>query len=137
MPEKIIATLKKQHQEMKGILAGIKDRLHTDAPAAPDISARLVNFRKALDKHLDLENNTFYPKLLSKMKEQNMEVGNTELFIGEMKTLEIEILDFLHRYDQSKKIDANLIRFKQEFDFIISSVMMRITSEEDGVFLYW
>jgi hemerythrin-like domain-containing protein len=137
MPEDIIFDLKKQHQEMKGILAGIKDKLHTEAPESSDILKRLLNFKKSLDKHLRLENNTFYPELLKKMKERNLEVSNTELFIGEMKTLEMEIIDFLKKYDDPKKIDNNLARFKPEFDFIISSLMIRITSEEDGVFLYW
>lgn len=137
MPEDIIATLKQQHLEMKGILAGIKDKLHTEAPESSDILKRLLNFKKSLDKHLKLENNTFYPELLKIMKERNLEVSNTELFIGEMKTLEMEIIDFLKKYDDPKKIDNNLARFKPEFDFIISSLMIRITSEEDGVFMYW
>jgi len=137
MPEDIITTLKKQHQELKGILTGIKDKLYTAAPDSLDISAWLVNFKKALAKHLDLENNIFYPELLKKMKERNLEVGGTELFIGEMKTLEREIVDFLSKYDEPKKIEAKLDRFKPEFDFIISSLMIRVTSEEDSVYLYW
>jgi len=137
MPEDIITTLKKQHQELKGILTGIKDKLHTAALDSLDISARLVNFKKALAKHLDLENNIFYPELLKKMKERNLEVGNAELFIGEMKTLEREIIDFLSKYDEPKKIENKFDRFKPEFDFIISSLMIRVTSEEDSVYLYW
>jgi len=137
MKEDIINILKKQHQEMKGILAGVKDKLHTDTPESPDILKRLINFKKSLDKHLKLENDSFYPELLKKMREKNLEVSNTELFIGEMKKLEQEIIDFLKKYNDPKKIDNNLARFKPEFDFIISSVMIRITSEEDGVFLYW
>lgn len=137
MPQDIIITLKKQHQELKGILSGIKNKLNLDTPDSLDILARLVNFKKKLNKHLALENDTFYPALLRKMKERNLEVGNTELFIGEMKTLELEIIDFLNKYNQPKKIDSRLGRFKPELDFIISSLMIRITSEEDGIYLYW
>jgi len=137
MPEDIIITLKKQHQELRGILIGVKDKLNIAAPDSLDLSARLINFKKALAKHLELENNIFYPELLKKMKERNLEVGNAELFIGEMKTLEREIIDFLSKYDEPKKIENKFDRFKPEFDFIISSLMIRVTSEEDSVYLYW
>lgn len=137
MSEDLLKTLKNQHQELKGILIGIKDKFNSALPDCRDVLLRLNNFKKALAKHLDLENGEFYPELLMRMKKRNREVGETELFIDEMKTLEREILDFLQDYDEVNKIENNFDRFKPEFDFIFSSLMVRVTAEEEGVFLYW
>lgn len=137
MSEDILSTLIQQHQQLIGILTGVKSKIHNGKADSLDISVRLETFKKVLAKHLALENNNFYPELINKMKMRNMEVGDTELFIGQMKVLEREVLDFLSKYNEPKKIDAQLDKFSPEFDFIVSSLMMRITSEEDGIYLYW
>lgn len=137
MADNLVTTLKKQHQELQGILAGVKKKFNGSAPDGPEILSRLANFKQALGKHLKLENDTFYPELLEKIKARGLDVASIEIFIAEMKKLEKEISDFLKKYNSPKAIRNDPGRFRSEFDFITSSMIMRITSEEDGVFLYW
>lgn len=137
MSRNLIATLKRQHLELKGMLGGIKDKVHSSGIDSREIIARLAKFKTTLKRHLALENSAFYPKLLEKLKRRNLDTSSTEKFIEEMGALEKEILDFIAKYKDGERIEKNKKLFIGELDFIISSLMVRITSEEDGVFLYW
>ncbi len=137
MPDDLIFKLKRQHIELKGILSGIKTKIHSPQADGREIIARLSKFKSALARHLKLENETFYPAVLEKIKNRGLDTAETEKFIGEMKKLEKEVLDFIGTYKNPERIEKDGGVFVGEFDFIVSSLAIRISAEEDGVFLYW
>jgi len=137
MKDKMIKTLIEQHNSLKKELDKTRNFAFETTPDGTKISESLARFKDALDDHLGLENDEFYPAVIKKIEEQGLPVEHTRQFIDEMTILEKEIIDFMKKYDDAALISDNILAFRSELEFVISSLAIRITSEEQGVFLYW
>jgi regulator of sigma D len=126
-----------QHNSLKKELDKTRNFAFETTPDGKKIIKSLDRFRVLLVEHVSIENKEFYPKVLKKMAEKGMPLENTELFIDEMNSLEKEIVDFMKKYGDAAAISAKIVVFRSELEFVISSLAIRITSDEQGVFLYW
>lgn len=133
----LIPKLINQHKNLRKELGRVQSEITAGPIDFLELNADLVNFKKLFETHLKLENGVFYPRLIEKFRGRKIETGYIEKFKREMQTFEQEVTAFLRRYDEPAKIESGIDRFKPEFNFMVSSMMMRITSEEDSVFLYW
>jgi PAS domain S-box-containing protein len=106
----IVRTMVKQHRNLQKDLGVINDLLTAGGPIDfRKILELLEQFKKDLVEHLELENGTFYPELLQRMKAKQQNTEKTEQFIAEMKNIEKAVLAFLEKYkDISKEIYNHL-----------------------------
>ncbi len=135
MDQELIDELISQHNNLKKELGKIKNEAVKDAPDFTVLFGGLKKFKKNLNEHVDLENDTFYPQILEKFKDKPTETEYIEKFISDMDELAKEINDFIDKYTYKLKVEKKFEEFKRELDFIISSLQIRVTSEEKGVFL--
>ena len=132
----IVSTLIEQHKVLKQEITMVLDIASQGNPDFEKIIQGLEKFKQDLVEHLDLENNVFYVQLLKKMKANSQNTDQTEQFIAEMKNIEKIVLAFLEKFDQltiKEKIDE----FRKELAEIIDALVLRIESEESGVYMYW
>jgi hemerythrin-like domain-containing protein len=130
----IIKTMKEQHQMLRKDTDVILEMFKSEQVVGFEVVEKLLDkFKQDLISHLKLENEVFYPKLLKKMTENNLEIKDTLSFIGEMKVIQNQIYIFLDNFIKNKKVDND---FYQEFNKIVEVLIMRISSEEDGVYIY-
>jgi hypothetical protein len=133
--ENLISTLKSQHLTLKADL-----RIAADDVSLPDqvngeeILMYFSKFKKDLSDHLKIENENFYPDLLRKMKKRNQDTTNTEKFIAEMIDIGKVITAFLGKYNSIGSISNQSSEFSSQLQDIISTLNLRIESEEEGVF---
>lgn len=137
MEEKIIETLKSQHQILKSVLTSARQDVDDSSINPGLILEKLKDFSSLLQTHMQLEDNIFYPQILEKQKNKGMENKDTEDFISEMKKIYSAVKVFLENYDQAEKIAEKRIQFGTELDDVVTMLLLRIESEEDGVYLYW
>jgi hemerythrin-like domain-containing protein len=138
MSEKnIITTLIEQHHGLKKDLELVAKVIGEDTGASDKVVTLLGQFEKDLVDHLELENNQFYPELLSAMKTKGQDPSKTEQFIDEMKNIEKTVVSFLNKYRDAAGLDKNINDFKKEFPDITTTLSLRIESEEAGVYAYW
>lgn len=135
--ENLIQTLLNQHNILRKEMANIKDESEKDLPSAAAIIEHISKFKSELISHLNLENGVFYPKLLEQMKKQGLDITDTVKFIDKMKIIEKKVGGFLEKYSGAPAIENNLADFKLDLNDMISTLMIRIDSEEQGVYLYW
>lgn len=135
MSEKLIDDLISQHDSLKKVLGKVKNETIKDLPDFSFIFSSLKKFKKDLAEHIDFENNEFYEQLFKKYKDKESELEYIKKFYSEMEELADEIYDFIDKYTYKKKIEKKFEDFKKELNFIISSLQIRISSEEQGVFL--
>ncbi|MEI8270797.1 MAG: hypothetical protein WCG45_05530, partial [bacterium] len=90
-----------------------------------------------LPEHLNLENDVFYPSLLSQMENKKMDTTKTRAFIEEMNVIGASVSNFSNKYKTESSIRDQFNDFKNELVNIISILNTRIESEESGVYLYW
>jgi len=137
MDNKLIQTLIKQHNQLKGDLGLIFPLFESDKTFnAKTIVGYLKKFQIDLVKHLKLENGTFYVQLLKEMEEKGMKTEDTEEFIGEMKGIEKVVVAFLQQYSDVKEIKDNKDKFEKELTSIKDQLLIRVESEEEGVYMY-
>ncbi len=137
MQENLITILKEQHSVLKKEMIDLKSEVEKNAPNCVLIAASLANFRNSLLEHLALEDNVFYPQLIEKFKKQNLSIDSITLFINEMKVIGEKVTAFLGKYENADVIKTNLLEFKTSLYNIVSTLLIRIESEEDGVYIYW
>lgn len=133
----IVSTLIEQHRGLQKDLGAVADALNSEKPDSVEIDKLLKQFTQDVTAHLELENNVFYVQLLEKMKAKNQDTAKTEQFIAEMKDIEKVVLAFLEKYKDTESIAEKLEEFKPEFATIVSTLNLRVESEESGVFAYW
>jgi len=97
----------------------------------------LKQFSVDLTEHLKLEDDTFYPELLKGMKEKGTDTTKTEQFIDEMKEIGKSVGVFLDKYLVLENVKNNEDVFVKDLDSLISTLALRIESEEAGVYSYW
>ena len=132
-PKNIIETLIQQHRELKSSLEQAQKTNHKED--AEQIISNLNDFKNLLIKHLDIEDNTFYPEIIQKMEEKKMDIEQTKTFIAEMKDIAKTVMEFLEKYSETSKIQEDE-NFPEELETIYRTYLIRMTSEEDGVYLY-
>jgi regulator of sigma D len=138
MTEKnIVLTLISQHRVLQKELGGVAEELKMENPSGNKIKKLLDIFAKDLMAHLELENNTFYKELLKKMKEKGQDTTKTEQFIGEMDEIGEKVLKFLENYKEEAVIEKEIKEFQSNFEGIVDILVLRIESEEAGVYSYW
>lgn len=130
----LIEVLKKQHDKLAEYLNQISTGIEQSDYS--HIFENTTSLGKDLMEHLELENNTFYPILLENMRKNGQDTTKTELFIAEMKDIEKEVLPFLDKYNSTQKIEENFENFKEEFRNISEALMLRVESENTGVYTY-
>lgn len=133
----MVDALKQQHSELQDILIQIK-QIASDKTMDGKAIFKIINsFKKMLVKHIELEDNEFYPQLLKKMKKAGMEIGKTLQFVDGMKDIAKDINAFFVEYSTANKIDKNKDKFYSDLETITNSLNIRIEAEEVFVFIDW
>ena len=135
--EKIVETLVAQHKVLQQNLGAVSKLADLGESFSPEIVAGLAEFTNNLMAHLKLEDEEFYPELLKKMEEKDMDVLNTKKFIDQMKTIAVVVTSFLGKYGNVKAYKGTVDEFKKDLAGIIQALSLRVESEEMGVFTYW
>ncbi|MBT4209568.1 MAG: hemerythrin domain-containing protein [Candidatus Komeilibacteria bacterium] len=136
--ENLISTLIKQHRSLQQDVTNVLDLCNSaDTTNFTKIDQGIKKFTKNLVEHLELENDTFYVGLLEKMKQAGQDTAKTEQFIAEMKDIEKVVQGFLDKYKDADSIKNGFVDFKDEFTNIKEVLVLRIESEESGVYSYW
>lgn len=135
--DEMLPTLLAQHNELR---AEIKD-MHEQAADPVSNANTLYDDMQALQKtiavHITLEDGVFYPKLLKKMGEQHLDIIKTKEFIEQMKVIGAQMSAFLEEYNSVEKIKASPEKYREMLETVSSVLMIRISTEEDSVYLYW
>lgn len=131
----IVSRMVEQHREL-GKIAENAMALKTidDIPA---IKKELDSFVSVFVKHLEMENEDFYIDLLKQMQLKGHDVKKTQQFIDEMEAIEKVVVIFLDKYKTIENIEKNFEEFKQELVDMVNMLMLRMESEETGVYGYW
>lgn len=135
--ENIVEEMISQHRTLQKDLGGALDLVKNEEPDFVQIDADLKKFIKDLEEHLKLENDIFYPSLLKKMKEKDVDTSKTEDFINQMKEIGTVVMIFLGKYKSNIEIENQFADFKNDLSTIVSALNLRIESEESGVYGYW
>jgi regulator of sigma D len=125
-PQELISTLKSQHRTLQADLALVLK----DVSPLPD----LIKFKNDLLEHLKLENEVFYPDYIDKKTKRGEDVVKTKEFIRQMDDIGKVVMGFLDKYNTSEMINASASDFNKELPNIISTLNLRIETEEEGVF---
>lgn len=133
----IIYKLTKQHNDLKKELAGVMNIRGYDKANFAEIASGLVKFSNDLINHIEDENKYFYKELLREMKEAKQSTAETEEFINEMTSIGKVIFSFIERYDSAQKLEKDFASYKKEIAEINEVLILRVESEEAGVFVYW
>jgi len=133
----IVQTLVGQHRQLQKDLKEVASLTSQNDHEAEKIHLLLEKFTQDLTQHLHLENDVFYVELLKKMKEKGQNTEKTELFIMSMKDIEKEVLTFLNTYNEGNKIAHSFDEFRHDLPIIIETLILRIETEEAGVYSYW
>ena len=136
MTESIVSLMREQHKVLKEELIVIMSIVKDGDVNAKVVVDGLAKFRSDLDDHLTLENKIFYPGLLKTMKEHGDDISTTEIFIDEMDFIEKTAISILEKYETVESIEKSLPKFSQELESLINVLVLRIESEEDGVYGY-
>ena len=134
----IVDMLKRQHKELMRISDLILQSENPEVTDTRKVYAHLLDFKYLLKEHLELENNIFYPQLLEKIKDKNIgRYHETKDFVVQMKEIEELVNLFLEKYDNCEKIEHLEADFYRGFEEITGVLALRISSEENGVYLLW
>lgn len=74
---------------------------------------------------------------MKKLKNQGINIADTVKFIDKMKEIEKNVLNFMAKYATIEDIKNKANDFKPDLNNMISEFLIRIETEEDGVYMYW
>ena len=134
----IVATMIKQHRLLQQDLEKtieVADSAQKDG--AHMIYVLLQKFKTDLNEHLELENNFFYKQLVGKMEKKNVDTTKIKEFISDMDDIGKAVYAFLDKYDDESVIGNNIKEFRKDVSEITQVLLVRIETEEAGVYLYW
>lgn len=133
----VISEMIKQHEELKSDIVSVMDSVRQDNPNFTKAVADLVKFSNDLKIHVESENKLFYDELLREIKTAGQNTSGTEEFIAEMTNIGKVIFNFVERFSDAEKIKKDFANFKKEIVDIREILILRVESEETGVFAYW
>ncbi|NQU83614.1 MAG: hypothetical protein HQ536_02790 [Parcubacteria group bacterium] len=138
MKKNIVDTLIEQHKILQNELDVILDLcVDTRSEDCKEIFSTLKKLEIDLVNHLKLENETFYVQLLEKMEQKGLNTQDTVKFRDEMNVIGKEVYDFFGKFKEEALIKNNISGFKKDFVGIREAIILRVESEEAGVFMYW
>ncbi len=137
IPKNLINILKNQHNHLRKEMKELKEESEKSSPNFPILFKILNDFSYFLAEHLNLENNVFYPELIEKFKMKGHEIYGIEKFINEMKIIETKVKKFFKFYLDAENIKKDFKKFALNLDEIVSTLTLRIESEENSVFYNW
>ncbi len=134
--EKLLAELLAQHNGLRKDLADIAFLAANAKNNSSAIFDSLSKFQGDIKNHLNLEDNTFYPAVLEFFAEKGLSPKNIQEFIDSMKAIAVIVIGFFEKYSGKEKIEASAEKFAGDFEIVKGKINLRMSSEEDGVYLY-
>lgn len=125
-----LATLKRQHQEIREILSEIKLGLNNTNlnNEASQLATKISILAGKLRIHLSTEDQCMYPQLL---KSDNMELRKTaQGYISEMGHISNVFMDYKDRFNTKTKITGNSRAFIEESNRVFEILEDRIMKED-------
>lgn len=133
----LIETLIGQHRKLQKELADILEMLKNEEKNAEIVKSMLEQFSSDLEKHLELEKDTFYPELLRRMEAKGGDTSTMKEFINQMEEIGVTVRAFVEGYKNLLLDDGQFDTFKKELKRVILLQNLRIETEESGVYGYW
>lgn len=134
--KRLMQTLRAQHQELREILATISKEIGKKITNSRMCRDDLKLFRTKLTEHLTLEDNIFYPEVFKILEEQGRDIQKTKEFVNEMKIIGGKVFGVLDTYSSEVEIEKDFSTFTKKVQEMIEQILLRISTEEDGVYMY-
>jgi hypothetical protein len=129
-----LETLKRQHTEIKEILAELKQNLNNEdiSKDAFSIAAKISNLAGKLKIHLNTEDRYMYPQLFTST---NAEIQRTaKAYYDEMGTISSDFMAFKDKYNTRTKIINEPHAFKREFKRMLGIIEDRMAKEDANLY---
>lgn len=133
----LITRMIQQHRNLQKEIELVVELVAKETVDTVKVVETLTQFGIDLAEHLTLENEKFYPELLEGMKAKGQNTTKTKMFIAEMTNIEKVVTEFLTGYRDEKSVSEKLENLKTELSEIVEALVLRIESEEAGVYSYW
>jgi hemerythrin-like domain-containing protein len=134
--KQLLEILLTQHAELRKMLVEVAKETENEAPNSEWLLDELILFRTKLDEHLHLEDGVFYPEVLKVLKDHGESTTNTEKFVAEMKDLGAIVYGYLDKYATIEAMVENSREFKTNIQDMAAKILLRVSVEEEGVYLY-
>jgi iron-sulfur cluster repair protein YtfE (RIC family) len=134
--QKLLDLLLAQHHQLREDLTAIDNELPREIPDFQNIFSKLSQYKNNLAGHLQTEDQSFYPLLLKQLEKNQLAIENTKRFIDEMTTIGAHIQVFFERYPSPEQIASGFPDFIHDFQSMSREILLRISTEEDGVYTY-
>ena len=130
--------IKKSLIEQHRILQADMEEISTLLKSKNDFNAEktheaLLKFNDDLNKHLELENQRFYPEAIKQMRGV-ADAEKMKSFFHDMSIMERAVYKLLQKYSSAEKIKESPQEFKKEFEDIKDVLSLRMELEEARVF---
>lgn len=133
--EKLLEVLLEQHTRLKNDLSEIEKLVKGDGSAEKVLDI-IDGFKEHLTMHLKLEDGTFYPEVIAHHEEMGADVEGIQKFMSEMMVIGEQVREFLGKYKSLEAIEERWSEFGSDFEIIKDVLMLRVTTEEEGVYMY-
>lgn len=137
-PQELVTTLKEQHRMLQADLSvALENSKIETKESLESVVSGLAKFRSNLLAHMKLEGEQFYPDYFEKKIAKGENIENGKRFIKEMDELAKTIIEFLDKYAVAGSVGASLVDFRKELSAMISTLNIRIETEEEGMFDFY
>ena len=137
-PQELVTMLKEQHRMLQSDLAAALENSKIETKESLEsVVSGLVKFRSDLLAHMKLEGEKFYPDYFEKKIAKGESVENGKKFVKEMDDLAKTIIEFLDKYIVAGSIETSPVDFRKELSSMISTLNVRIETEEEGMFDFY
>jgi iron-sulfur cluster repair protein YtfE (RIC family) len=135
----MIQKLIEQHEGLKKLLNEMK--VEAGKPDGYASIGKLhESFKNALTEHLTFENEEFYPELMRAIGASSASVEGVDRikkFIAEMEKIGVAVGGFLKKYENSESIREQWSDYGNDLAESTALLLVRMESEEDGVYMEW
>ena len=132
--EEIKKSLTEQHRDIKADMEEISSLIKSENEFdAVKVRSLLIKFNDDLNKHLELENQQFYPEVIKQMNGV-ADAEKMKNFFNDMSIMERAVYKLLQKYSSTEKIKEMWQDFKKEFEEIKAVLSLRMDLEEKNVF---
>lgn len=133
----ILSVLLHQHHLLRKMLKDAREKIFAVEPNFEDVGSDFAAFRATLDKHLEIEDEIFYPRIIKNLNIKGIDTKSIKEFIAKMKDIGDKTHRFLEDYRTATQMAESREHFKKDFTTIEGMLLMRISAEEESVYLYW